>query len=154
MFKDVKRGQSPDRNKAVVVWNGNKSVGLSSIHATDNIVEVLPATANVCRQKAPTSRISAVKTNRQLYEEAYWNFVNSTTYDDAVKYKNQMEEYVDLSLEPDGENWSSWVKDPVVSKELEKEHKGFGFFLMMLFVIGVTGFWVYSLVSDLIGWVS
>jgi len=156
MFKDVKRGQSPDRSKALVVWNSAKSVGHSNMYVTDNIVEVIPAVAQVLRDPA-IFITPETKTNRQSYEEAYWKFVNSTTYDDAVKYKKMMEEYVDLSLEPDGENWSSWVKDPEISAELKEHHgklAGFGHFMFTMTMLGLILVWILFVVEVVIGLVQ
>lgn len=55
-------------------------------------------------------------TTRKLYEEAYWKFVKSVTYDDAKYWLEQMMSKVTMELEP-AEGWSSWVADPVTEKD-------------------------------------
>jgi hypothetical protein len=52
-------------------------------------------------------------TSKQLYESAYWKFVNSKTFDDADYWKAQMLSNVSMDLEP-VEGFKSWVKDPEI----------------------------------------
>jgi hypothetical protein len=48
---------------------------------------------------------------KDLYEKAYWQFVKSTTFDEAQKWYDEMLSHIDETLEPAEDG--SWVKDPV-----------------------------------------
>lgn len=64
------------------------------------------------KEKIPRSAHTETKiTEPETYESAYWKFVNSSDYDDATYWKNQMLSMVTENLEPrpDGK---SWVAEP------------------------------------------
>jgi hypothetical protein len=138
MFKDAE--YETDGFSMTVIWDSGKSSGTLTLEMSESFYRIERFIRRSSRktEKPPEvtcETIPARKSKRDLYEEAYWKFVNSTTYDDAMYWKNQMEHHVDLALEPGGDNWVSWVKDPVVKEEIKKKHGYDPFYCISAFTL-------------------
>lgn len=139
MFKDLE--YEITTVSSTVMWDSGRSSGTLTVEMSESFYRIERFIRRSSRkiEKQPGIVYETVPkpvTKRELYEEAYWKFVNATTYEDAIHWKKQMECQVDLSLEPDGDNWASWVKDPEVKKEIIKNH--FGWPTAALFVAAFT----------------
>lgn len=139
MFKDLEYEITPASR--TVTWDSGKSSGTLTIEMNADFYRIERFIRRSSRriEKHPQiicETISKPVTKRELYEEAYWKFVNAVTYEDAIYWKKQMESQVDLALEPGGDNWVSWVKDPEVKKEIIENH--FGWPTVALFALAFT----------------
>jgi hypothetical protein len=86
-----------------------------------------------------------VKTNKELYEEYYWRFVNSKDWVETVELKAQMLEYVTSDMEPAQDD--SWVDDPV-KEQAAPDEQSFGSAVFGLFPYLMLVAWFIIIVAS------